>query len=63
MLAALLGQGFSPEDAMKLGVFLHGFTGDRAAEEKGPIGIVASDIVDGLPSAMRALCGRASRRS
>lgn len=55
MLAALLGQGFSPEDAMKLGVFLHGFAGDRAAEEKGPIGLVASDVIEGLPSAMRAL--------
>jgi NAD(P)H-hydrate epimerase len=55
MLAALLGQGFSPEDAMRLGVFLHGFVGDRAAEEKGPIGIIASDIIEGLPSGMRAL--------
>ncbi len=55
MLAALLGQGFSPEGAMKLGVFLHGFTGDRAAKEKGPIGLIASDVIEGLPSAMRDL--------
>jgi NAD(P)H-hydrate epimerase len=55
MLAALLGQGFSPEDAMKLGVFLHGFVGDRVADEKGPIGIVASDVIEGLPSGMREL--------
>ena len=55
MLAALLGQGFSPEDAMKLGVFLHGFAGDRIAEAKGPIGLIASDIIEDLPAAMRAL--------
>jgi NAD(P)H-hydrate epimerase len=55
MLAAFLGQGLSPEDAMKLGVYLHGFVGDRAAAEKGPIGLIASDIIEGLPSGMRAL--------
>jgi NAD(P)H-hydrate epimerase len=55
MLAALLGQGFSPEDAMKLGVYLHGFVGDRVAAEKGEIGLIASDIIEGLPAGMRAL--------
>ena len=55
ILAALLGQGFSPEDAMKLGVYLHGFVGDRVAAEKGQIGLIASDIIEGLPQGMRAL--------
>jgi NAD(P)H-hydrate epimerase len=55
MLAALLGQGFSPEDAMKLGVYLHGFVGDRVNAEKGEIGLIASDIIADLPSGMRAL--------
>jgi NAD(P)H-hydrate epimerase len=55
MLAALLGQGLNPEEAMKLGVYLHGFVGDRVAEEKGQIGLIASDIIGGLPAGMRAL--------
>ncbi len=55
MLAALLGQSFSLQDAMKLGVYLHGFVGDRVAAKKGPIGLIASDIIEGLPSGMRAL--------
>jgi NAD(P)H-hydrate epimerase len=55
MLAALLAQGFSPEDAMKLGVYLHGFVGDRVAEAKGPIGLIASDIIEGLPAGLRRL--------
>jgi hydroxyethylthiazole kinase-like uncharacterized protein yjeF len=59
MLAAFLGQGFTPEDAMKLGVYLHGFVGDRAAAEKGPIGLIASDVIEGLPSGMRALSAAA----
>jgi NAD(P)H-hydrate epimerase len=55
MLAALLGQGLSPEDAMKLAVYLHGFVGDRAAAERGPIGLIASDIIDRVPNGLAAL--------
>jgi NAD(P)H-hydrate repair Nnr-like enzyme with NAD(P)H-hydrate dehydratase domain len=55
ILTALLGQGLGPEDAMKLGVYLHGFVGDTAAEAKGPIGLIASDIIEGLPSGLRDL--------
>ena len=55
ILTALLGQGLSPEDAMKLGVYLHGYIGDRVAESKGPIGLLASDIIDGLPRALAEL--------
>src|SRR5262245_22970774 len=55
ILAALLGQGLSAEDAMKLGVYLHGLVGDRVAETKGAIGLIASDIIDGLPSGIRDL--------
>ncbi|MGZ8479290.1 MAG: NAD(P)H-hydrate dehydratase [Candidatus Binatia bacterium] len=60
IIAALLGQGMSAEDAMKLGVFLHGYVGDRVAEAKGPIGLIASDIVDGLPKALAELSASAS---
>ena len=54
ILAALLGQGLAPENAMKLGVYLHGFVGDRV-KATGEIGIIASDIIAGLPSALREL--------
>jgi hydroxyethylthiazole kinase-like uncharacterized protein yjeF len=63
MLAALLGQGLSSESAMKLGVFLHGFVGDRVATEKGKIGLIASDIIDGLPAGLHALSKLAPERS
>ncbi len=55
ILTALLGQGLNAEDAMKLGVYLHGFVGDQTAADKGEIGLIASDIIDGLPSGIRAL--------
>jgi NAD(P)H-hydrate epimerase len=55
ILAALLGQGFSAQDAMRLGIYLHGFVADRVAAAKGQIGLIASDVIDGLPSGLSAL--------
>lgn len=55
ILAALLGQDLLAEDAMKLGVYLHGFVGDRLAASKGGIGLIASDIIEGLPDGLRAI--------
>ena len=57
ILAALLGQGLAPEDAMQLGVYLHGFVGDTVAEANGEIGLIASDLIAGLPAGLRALAG------
>jgi ADP-dependent NAD(P)H-hydrate dehydratase / NAD(P)H-hydrate epimerase len=55
ILAALLGQRLSPENAMKLAVYLHGFTADRIAADRGQIGMIASDVIEALPAAMRSL--------
>ena len=51
-ILGLLAQGYSAEDAAKLGVYLHGLAGDMAAEEVGVNSIIASDIADFLPYAM-----------
>jgi NAD(P)H-hydrate epimerase len=51
----LLAQGYPPEEACCLGVFLHGYAGDMAAEEKGEAGILARDLIERLPSGLRAL--------
>jgi NAD(P)H-hydrate epimerase len=60
IITALLGQGLSAEDAMKLGVYLHGFVGDRVAAALGEIGLIASDIIDDLPAGLTALAARNS---
>ncbi|WP_338876774.1 NAD(P)H-hydrate dehydratase [Spirosoma sp. SC4-14] len=48
VLTALLAQGYDPVEAAVLGVFAHGLAGDKAAEQRGPIGMIASDVIDAL---------------
>ena len=55
IVAGFLAQGLPPEDAVRLGVYLHGRTGDRVADERGGVGLIASDLVDELPRAIREL--------
>lgn len=55
IIVSLLGQGYAAWDACRLGVFLHGFAADMVAEEKGEIGINASDVLDKLPYACNKL--------
>ncbi len=63
ILAALLGQGLPAEDAMKLGVYLHGFVADQIAASQGEIGLIASDIIQRLPAGMNALAAETLRGS
>lgn len=51
VVAALVGQGLSPLEAAKLGVYLHGLAGDLAAKEKGQHGVIATDMINKLPDA------------
>lgn len=51
MITSLLAQGYLPEYAAKVGVYLHGVAGDLAAEVTGQIGMIASDLIDFIPDA------------
>ncbi len=53
MIAGLLGQRLSLFDAARLGVYLHGLAGDLAAQEKGTVGLIATDLADRIPAAIR----------
>jgi len=52
IILGLLAQGYPPEKAAKIGVFIHGMAGDIAAEDIGQYSLIASDIVDYLPYAL-----------
>jgi hydroxyethylthiazole kinase-like uncharacterized protein yjeF len=46
MLGALLAQGVAPQDALMLGVCLHGAAADLAVEQRcGPTGLTASEVI------------------
>jgi NAD(P)H-hydrate epimerase len=55
IITSLLGQGYSAWDACRLGVFIHGFAADMVAQEKGEIGINATDVQEMLPFAYKKL--------
>ena len=55
MIAAFLGQGDSPFEASKKGVYLHGLAGNLAKTEKGEISLIATDILKKLPEAIKSV--------
>ena len=57
ILAGLTAQfGISDwQRVLSLGIYLHGLAGDRAAEELGQEGMVATDLIRNLPSAFQRL--------
>lgn len=58
MVVSLLGQGYLAWDACCLGVFLHGSAADMVADDKGEIGLNATDVLEKLPYACNKLLRR-----
>ena len=53
IIAAFIGQGLDSFEASKYAVYLHGLAGDLAAKEKTQLSLIASDIIDKLPQAIK----------
>ncbi len=60
VIGSLIGQGLKPIDAAKLGTFVHGLAGELGAKQKGQLSLIASDIIELLPTALQMI--RKSRK-
>lgn len=69
VIAAMRAQGFGAWEAAVLGVYLHGLAGDLTRDRMGEIGMIASDMIEGLPEATRRhqaaseVAGQSGRRT
>lgn len=53
VITSLLGQGYTPLLSTRLGAYIHGIAGDMVAEKMGYDGMVATDILEQLPYALK----------
>jgi hydroxyethylthiazole kinase-like uncharacterized protein yjeF len=57
MIGSLLAQGYTTTQAACLGVYLHGLAGDLAAKEKGEMAMLAGDLIEKIPDAIKQTKG------
>jgi NAD(P)H-hydrate repair Nnr-like enzyme with NAD(P)H-hydrate dehydratase domain len=55
ILTGLLARGYLAGVGAILGVYLHGLAGDLAREIVGEEALVASDIIDSIPTAFKKI--------
>ena len=55
IITGLLAQKYSPADAALLGVYIHGMAGDIMASNLSQEGMIAGDIIEGIPAAFKIL--------
>lgn len=53
MIAGLIAQGMKPPAAARVGVYLHGLCGDRAAGRLGERSLIARDLLGEVPRTLR----------
>jgi len=53
IIGAFLAQGLESFEAAKFATYIHGLAGDIAAKDKTQIGLIASDIINRIPNALK----------
>ena len=57
IISGLLSQKLSLFNAAIFGVYLHGLAGDIAAERLTKYSVLASDVIDNIPNALKKIIG------
>lgn len=55
IIAGFIAQGLNPQTAAIAGVYVHGLAGDLACSQKGERGLMAGDIIEGVPEVLRRI--------
>ena len=55
MIAGILAQGIEPGKATEAAVYLHGLAGNLAAKDKTVLAVIAPDVIDYIPKALKRL--------
>jgi NAD(P)H-hydrate epimerase len=55
LIAGFVTQGFTPESACHAGAYLHGAAADTLSKQTGPVGYIASEVMDRVPAEMKQL--------
>jgi len=53
MIGGLVCQGFDILSSLQAAVYLHGMAGDQGAQEKGEKSLIATDIIEKIPSLLK----------
>ncbi|HQY88003.1 MAG TPA: NAD(P)H-hydrate dehydratase, partial [Tepidisphaeraceae bacterium] len=63
IIASLIGQGMTLFDAVCLGTHLHGLAGELAGKKIGQRSVLAWDVIDAIPDALKSIEGSKTIRS
>jgi NAD(P)H-hydrate epimerase len=55
LIAGLIAQGLDTAAAARTAVYLHGLAADRLSATKGPVGYLATEVIDAIPEALNVL--------
>ena len=55
IIASLIGQGIDAFNAACCGAYIHGLSGDLTAKDKGEYGLIATDIIENVPYAIKSV--------
>jgi ADP-dependent NAD(P)H-hydrate dehydratase / NAD(P)H-hydrate epimerase len=59
LIAGFAGQGLSTSQAARLGVYIHGLSGDKAAQALTQYCLIATDLIRYLPQALKHILAKA----